>query len=270
MRLLKTMVVLTLVMGLLLGGVLPAQADNGKPPWAPGNVKVIRGEVTDVGTDDIEVAGEIINVEETTKIRVPTLGGEASLEDIEVGMQVAVLAYEKDEELYARYIVAIPQRPQYRHHVGTVTAYEEGESISREDRQGNTIDFEILDEFKILPAGASVEVGARVTVISRRDPASDRLIARGVVVHPARPWLGLGRVSGTIEEIDEPIITIDTTEVEYDDQTIFILRGILAVEEGQEATVIYREQEDSTLLAKLVLVGVDLPGIRTALGKVKP
>lgn len=271
MKLLKTMVILTLVVGLFLGGVLPAQADNGKPPWAPGRVQVIRGEVIDVDLDEdeIEVAGETIIVDETTKIRVPTLGKESSLDDIESGMQVVVQAYRAEDGLYARYILVIPGRPQYRHHVGTVTAYEEV-SITIEDRQGNTIDFVILDELKILPSGASVEVGARVTVISRRDLVGDRLIARGVVVHPERPWLGLGRVSGTIEEIDEPIITIDTTEVEYDDKTIFILRGILAVEEGQEATVIYREQEDSTLLAKLVLVGVDLPGIRTALGKVKP
>ena len=149
-------------------------------------MKVIRGEGNDVCTDDIEVAGEIINVAETTKIRVPTLrhlGQSASLEDIEVGMPVVVLAYEQDEDLHARYIVAIPHRPQYRHHVGTVTDYEEGESITIEDRRGNTIDFVILDELKILPAGASVEVGARVTVISRRDLVSNRLIARGVVVH---------------------------------------------------------------------------------------
>ncbi len=102
MKLLKTMVVLTLVMGLLLGGVLPAQADNGQPPWAPGNVKVIRGEVTDVGTDEIEVAGEIINVDETTKIRVPTLrhlGQSASLEDIEVGMPVEVVFDDVTEEI---------------------------------------------------------------------------------------------------------------------------------------------------------------------------
>ena len=269
MQLLKTMVVLTLVVGLLLGGVLPAQADNSQPPWAPGRGQVIRGEVTDVGTDEIEVAGETIIVDETTKIRVPTLGKEASLGDIEEGMQVVVLAYEKDEELYARHIVAIPGRPQFRHHVGEVTAYDEGVSITIEDKWGNTITFDIVSELKVLPPGATIEVGARVTVISRRDPINDRLIARGVVVHPVVPWFGLGSISGTITvDETEELIIIGSTELDYDGSTIFILRGVLAVETRQEAIIFYREQEDDGLLAKLVLVGIDLPGIRAGLGKV--
>jgi hypothetical protein len=95
-----------------------------------------------------------------------------------------------------------------------------------------------------------------------------------VVVHPEKPRLGLERISGTIEAINETdkTITIDTEDepIHYDDNTIFVLRGILGVEVGQEAIILYREQEDSTLLAKLVLVGLDLPGVRAALGKAGP
>lgn len=286
MKLLKTMVVLTLVVGLLLGGVLPAQADTGvtssqpsvplkpewsKGRWALGKVEVIRGEVTVIDTDEIEVNGETIIVDEETKIRVPTLGKAASLEDID-GMPAVVQAYESEGELYARHIVVIPGRPQFRHHVGRVTAYEEGESITIEDKWGNTITFEILGELKVLPPGTTVEEDDWVTVISRRDPVNDHLIARGVVVHPLRARLGLERVVGTIEEIVGNTITIDTTDVTYDDRTIFVLRGIpdLAVDTGQEAIAFCRRQEDDTLLAKLVLVGIDLPGVRAELGRLGP
>ena len=55
MKLLKTMVVLALVVGLLLGGVLPAQADTGvtssqpsvplKPEWSEGRWALGKVEV---------------------------------------------------------------------------------------------------------------------------------------------------------------------------------------------------------------------------------
>jgi len=289
MKLLKTTVVLTLVVGLLLGGVLPALADTGvtsaqtsqplkseweKGRWALGKVEVLRGEATVIDTDEIEVGGETIMVDTTTKIKVPTLGKEeASLDDID-GMQVIVQAYRADGgTLQARHIVVIPGSPQFRHHVGRVVEYIEGESITIQPRKRDPVEFQILDEFKILPPGATVEEDAWVTVISRRDPAGDQLIARGVVVHPLRAWLGLERVSGTIEQIDETnkIIEIDTTEVNYDDSTIFVLRGgILAVETEQEAVAFCRKQADDTLLAKLVLVGIDLPGVQAELGRLGP
>ena len=293
------MAVLALVVGLLLGGVVPAQADTGvtnpQPPlllkheggkggWAKGEIRVIRGEVTDKGTNEIEVAGETIILDEATKIRIPTLGKTASPEDIQVGMQIIVLAYiaEGDAVLHARHIVVVPGMPQFRHHVGRVDSYTlynpdtEGEgSITIVDKWGNTITFEIVDDLKVLPPGATVDEGDWVTVISRRDPADDSLIARGVVVHPlAHPvlarlrmmdrlengllncleWLKFERVSGTIT-VDEAegLITVDSTELNYDDSTIFILRGVVSVQ-GQWGTVLYKDG-----LAKVVLVRVEPP-----------
>jgi len=297
------MVVLTLVVGLLLGGVLPAQADTGvtstqssvplkpewgKGRWALGKVEVIRGVVEEMVIEETpteetpnkiilklsEEEFEEIIVDEATKIRVPTLGKEASLEDIEVGMQVVVQAYRADGDgiLHARHIVVIPSRPIYGHHVGKVTAYDEGVSIAIEDRWENIITFDIVGELKVLPPGATVEEGDWVTVISCRDPANDRLIARGVVVHPTNPilarlrilnrleirllnrleWQGIERVNGTItvDEAEE-LITIDSTELNYDGSTIFILRGVPSVQ-GQSGIVFYKDE-----LAKLVLVRVD-------------
>ena len=109
MRLLKTIVVVTLVAGLLIGGALPVLADTGvatnqstpsflpewgKGHWGWGKVRAIRGEVTSVGTNEIKVDGKTIMVDENTQIRVPTLGKERSLSDIQVGMQIVALVYE--------------------------------------------------------------------------------------------------------------------------------------------------------------------------------
>lgn len=275
MKLLKTMVVVTLVVGLLLGGVFPVQADTGvtstqpslplkpdldKGRWALGKVKVIRGVVEEVGENEIKVDGQTIIIDEAAKFMVPTLGWSASLADIEVGMQIVVLAYKEDDTLYARHIVVIPGKPQFRHHVGRVTEYTAGSSITIQDKKGDTYTFVIDGDLKILPKGATVEVGAWVTVISRRDPASDQLIATGVVVHPERPVLGnmlrmelrgLEHISGTIT-VDEAtmVITVDSTELKYDSSTIFTLRGVTSVQ-GQSGTVFYKDE-----LARIVLVGI--------------
>jgi len=280
------MAVLTLAVAMLLTGVLPTYAatgaDNPQPSlllkpdegqgnrWQFGEVVIVRGEVTDVevtgvGSGEIEVDEEtVIMVDEATKIRVPTLGSSATLDDIELGMKVAIQAYEIDDKLHARHIVVIPGKPQYRHHVGIVTEYEEGVSITIEDKWENTVTFEIADEFKVLPPGATVEEGKRVTVISRRDPAGDCLIARGVVVHSETPLLNrlrlmiglrladLSRVTGIISVNEsENLITVDDTELTYDDSTLFILRGVTSADE-QEGAVFYQDE-----LARLVLVRVD-------------
>ena len=297
MKLLKVIVVLTVVAGLLLGGVLPAladtgvtnsqpslslQLDDGQGRWAWGKVKVIRGVVAEDGVKADKIileSGEEIFVNEKTRYRVPTVGRSASLEDIKPGMRIVALVYEKEEGgeivYYARYIVVIPSRPVYGHHVGKLLEYKEGESITIEDKWGNKVTFEIGDTFKILPAGTDMEEAeaqhCRVTVITRGHPISGSRIAVGVVVHLLRPWLGLGRVSGTISQITDTVITIDDeTEVTYDDQTVSVLRGILAVEEGQTATILYRKQPDDTLLAKLVLIGIDPPSVLKAIEGLSP
>jgi len=301
MKLLKTMAVLALVVGLLLGGVVPAQADSGvanpQPPlllkheggrghWAEGEIRVIRGEVTDKGTDEIDeitVAGETIIVDEATRIRVPTLGKEASFDDIQVGMQIVALVDEADGgTLHARHIVVVPSRPVYGHHVGKLLAYAEETSITIEDRWGNEVHFDIdTDKFKKLPPDVDMEQAVDeqywVTVITRGHPVSGSRIAIGVVVHPAAnpvlarlrllnrlengllnclKWLEFERVSGiiTVDEA-EGLITVDSTELNYDDSTIFILRGVTSVQ-GQSGTVLYKDG-----LAKVVLVRVEPPEI---------
>jgi len=196
-----------------------------------------------------------------------------------VGMQIVVQAYKAGDDgiLHARHIVVIPSRPIYGHHVGKVTAYDEGVSITIEDRWGNEVAFDIdADSFKKLPPGVdmeeAVEEGRWVTVITRGHPMSGSRIAVGVVVHPTNPilarlrilnrleirllnrleWQGIERVNGTItvDEAEE-LITIDSTELNYDGSTIFILRGVPSIQ-GQSGIVFYKDE-----LAKLVLVRVE-------------
>lgn len=295
MKLSKTLVVLFLVGGLVLGTALPALAtsspvsaqpavsylpdkDNGKEHWFDGKVKVVKGEVTDISGNVIKVdSKDVIVTDNQTRYTIPGLGKEGSLADIEKGMEIVALGYEKDGKFYALQIAVIPGRPAYQHHVGTVTAFSYNEtaggSITIEEKSGKTVTpvtFDIIGgKFKVLPQGATVKVGDLVTVISHRDPAHNHLIASGVVVHQPKPtpqpWAGLKRITGTINNIsenttDNKTITIGTTVLNFNDKTVFVLRGVLAVKIGQEATAFYSEQ-DSTRLAKAVLVGINLPDV---------
>jgi len=217
MKLLKTLLIVVLVGGVLLGTALPALAASSvtdtqsalsflkntgkddKGPWSEGKVKVVRGEVKADPTGNvivIKVNSEEVSINvvpDKTRFKVPTLR-EATLSDIKGGMQVVAQVYEKETQLYARHIMVIPGKPQYRHHVGKVTAYMPGVSITIQPRKGDPATFQIVGELKVLPRGATVDEGDWVTVISRRNPANDQLIAFGVVVH---------RLEGETEEVAE-------------------------------------------------------------------
>jgi hypothetical protein len=268
MRLIKIIVPI-LVLGLLLGMALPVLAapnrERGGQPI--GKVGVVRGEVQSITGNVITIGDKDVQVNDQTRYHIPTRGKLATLADIEVGMQVVAMVYNQDGTLIARQVLVIPGRPEIKHHVGTVTDFSydpaTGGSITIEDKDGNSLAFVILaGQFKVLPQGATVAVGDKVTVISHRDPAQDRLIASGVVIRQPRPEAPQ-EISGiiTVDTIDETL-TIGTTVIKYNDQTIFILRGVLEVQSGQQATIVYREV-DSELVATRVMIGVDLPQIQT-------
>jgi hypothetical protein len=88
--------------------------------------------------------------------------------------------------LTAVQISVTPGKPLPKHHVGVVTAYEAGVSITIEARDGNEYTFLITEETKILPANRAEElaVGRRVTIISHRDVTGGPFTAQGIVVHP--------------------------------------------------------------------------------------
>ncbi len=265
------------------------EKEKRKPPELSPvipRMKVIKGEVTAVSNISITIGDTEVFVDENTRYHIPALnkpttaagikGG--TLADIQVGMLVTAMVVEKDGKPYARQIVVLPSRPVLKHHVGKVTEYSydpaTGGSITIEDKDGESFTFEILaGKFKILPPGAEVKVGETVTVISRRDPAQSKLIADGVVVQKPittpkpTPRPKMERVSGEITAIDETAktITIGDKVLTYDAETLFVLRGSLAVAAGQSALAYYVEK-DGTLLVQKVLIGVDITRVQAALG----
>ena len=80
----------------------------------------------------------------------------------------------------------MPGKPTKIHRVGTVTAYSAGTSITIQDKDGNLFTFALTADTKILPPDTTRTLGdgARVTIISRRDPSGGPLTAQGIVVHP--------------------------------------------------------------------------------------
>jgi len=291
MKLLKTIVILTLVVALLTGGAVSVLADSevddtqpipssqfegaGRNPWFCGKARFMSGLVDTITDDSIILeSGKEIFVDEDTKFK----GNVSELKDIEPGMRVVALGSEEEGQFHARYILVIPVRPKFSHHVGEIIAYEPGESITIEDKRGQTTHFEISDDFKITPPRATVEVGDWVTIISRRDSDQDNLMAIGVVVHPVKRYIHrcirlcrlfervrlneLERISGTVD-IEGTTLTIDPTPggnvgdevvLHTDDKTIVTLRGALCLEDGQSVIAFYRE-EDGTKVVKIVLVG---------------
>lgn len=123
-----------------------------------------------------------------TQVKIPTLGQEATIADLKVGMNASVHAT-KDEAgvLTASKIMVVPGKPALTHRVGTVTDYQPGVSITIEDKDGLLFTFVVTAETKVLPAERADQliVGARVTIIAPRDVTGGDPTAKGIVVHPA-------------------------------------------------------------------------------------
>ncbi len=123
-----------------------------------------------------------------TRIRVPTLSGEATAANLQPGLQVQIQAVRgEDGVLTARAVQVVPGRPTQTHRVGVVTDYQPGVSLTIADAAGQTYTYRLSQETRILPADRadSLRAGARVTVIARRDVTTTEWAAQGIVIHPA-------------------------------------------------------------------------------------
>lgn len=166
-----------------------------------------RGEVVAVDAASLTVklkTGEemVFALTEATSFKIPTLGS-ATWEQLNVGVQVVVQAVKTSvdpatpvateavvpaaDEFTAVRVQVVPGKPVRIHRVGVVTAYTAGESITILARDGQEYTFELSETTKILPEERVdlLVVGAKVTIISRRDPTGGPLAAQGIVVHPA-------------------------------------------------------------------------------------
>ena len=100
------------------------------------------------------------------------------------GLQVMVHAVKQADESYlALTVMVIPGKPVKLHHVGEVTAYTEGVSITIKGKDGKETTFDISDMTKILPDGSKIAVGDTVTVIMPRVLNGQPMVAAGIVLH---------------------------------------------------------------------------------------
>ena len=126
-----------------------------------------------------------VNLTSETRIRIPTLGREATAADLRPGVTVGVCAIQDSSGLLtARIILIIPGKPSLMHRVGVVTDYQPGVSITIQATDGNTYSFLVTGETQILPVERvnQLIVGARVTIIAPRDVTGGEPTAQGIVV----------------------------------------------------------------------------------------
>jgi hypothetical protein len=197
-----------------------AKPTHEKATQAPKPGKAnFSGEVTAVDAGSLTIktgAGEEIAFALTpaTRIKIPTLGKTATAADIRVGVRALVRALKsEDGTLTATDVSVTPGKPLPKHHVGEVTAYDAGVSITIKAHDGNEYTFLITEETKLLPADRADElaVGRRVTIISRRDVTGGPFTAQGIVIHP-EPEGGTGTLTPT--ETPTPTATPTPTPTE--------------------------------------------------------
>lgn len=132
--------------------------------------------------------GQTITVALDANTIIKIAGSKDATTDIQPDARVIVQAVKAENQTFrALRVVVVPGKPKHVHRVGEVTAYEVGVSITVKDSKGSTT-FQIAPDIKILPAdrAGELKVGARVTIISPRNPSSDKLLAKGIVVHPTK------------------------------------------------------------------------------------
>jgi hypothetical protein len=167
--------------------------DKGTPGRSKDKKVNFSGDVAAVGDGSLTIktkAGDEVSflVTEDTAIKIPALGKQATLADIQLGVHTMVRAVEgEDGSLTALQISVAPGKPLPKHHVGEVATYEPGVTITIKAHDGNEYTFLLTQDTKILPAERADElaVGRRVTIISRRVVTGGPFTAQGIVVHPA-------------------------------------------------------------------------------------
>jgi hypothetical protein len=187
-----------------------------------GTIATVSETSLDLTLEDNSVVTFIINGD--TQIKIPSLGKNATIADLVVGIKAQVRAQKDGETFIALSISLIPGKPVKIHRVGIVTDYQPGASITIQDKEGNLFMFLLTEDTKILPEDRTdqLKVGSLVTIICPRDVTGGYLstpstpaaagTATGIVVHPEGS--ATGAFSSTPEEVEkEPVETdIETPE----------------------------------------------------------
>ena len=158
-----------------------------------GAPAIYRGTITAVDATSLTLAladGSSITLGLTQDTRIKVPGPQANGDTLLIGMHVVVMAFpDANNNMVARFVIAIPGAPTLTHRVGTVTAYTAGSSITIQATDDNAYTFSLTSDTKILPPGLAetLAVGSRVTIIATRDPSTLGWTATGIVVHPPLP-----------------------------------------------------------------------------------
>ncbi len=186
MKLMRSLLVFLLAIGVVLGIAAPALAADPtstptRVPLPP--VQVIRGIVTGESSSTITVDTTVVTVNDKTKYVVPGVKN-PNLGTILVGMRVIAQARPSDNNLVAGRVTVVPV---LKHQAGKVTAFsyddDTGGGITVQDKTGATFSFEILPgPFRIQPRDRDVKLGDQVTVILRSLRDGDAAVAIGVVI----------------------------------------------------------------------------------------
>jgi len=164
-----------------------AERPHGKHEHFKGIVSAVdSGSITLTLRDGSSVT---VSLTADTRMKFPGPKDSAPT-SVQPGMNVMIQAI-RDESgnLIAVRVMVIPGKPSKVHRVGIVTEYTAGESITIQDKKGDTYSFALNAETKLLPTerAETLAVGSLVTIIAPRDPTNGGMAAKGIVIHPAKP-----------------------------------------------------------------------------------
>ena len=177
-----------------------AHPDQSKPDNTGGTIYVgkpknYKGEIVSVDAASLVIApseGELLSIllTDETVIKIPGPNTDSSdlAGGLLVGMDVSVKGIPAaDGSITATRITAIPGQPEMKSHVGKVTLFTKGVSITIENKKGESFTYALDEETKYLPVERlpGLKSGVVVTVIFSRDVTGQPVIASGVVIHPA-------------------------------------------------------------------------------------
>ncbi len=280
MKVLKVTLAVTLAVGLILGATLPGLANSDEPaPQVESQLqpRILKGQVS--GIDETEEiftiqAGEQsidIKVNEGTryfKLTAP-LRGLAALRQHRMesfGTQGRIRATASDIPMRlkaAGQMLSLRRGKPFTNLTSVPAETQEfapnlpapGWGKGKPKRlQGN---LEWMHQFGGEATFDNITVGNRVIVLVA--PNEGEPLAKLVlIIEPATQ----NRVIGEVTEITGDTVTItpengNAVELNYNEDTVFILRGTPSLEEGEEAVAIYVETDDG-LLAKRIRQGVRL------------
>jgi uncharacterized protein DUF5666 len=168
------------------------QGHGNKANSCQGKRTVWRGVVTsaDLATLNTTLADNStvsFNLTGDTVIRVPG-NHTATTADFQPGAKVMVFGCtDSSGALTALRIALVPGKPTKQHHVGVVTDYVAGSSITILAHNGQSYTYLLSPDTKILPKDRvdQLAVCSLVTVIFPRNKTGGDTTAAGIVVHPA-------------------------------------------------------------------------------------